>query len=64
MLHSVNLRSLVDSENESCVRVSLVIILPECKLNHCCLGGLKKLFKWFVSSFTRTTFTRHLKGFF
>ena len=64
MLHSVYFRSLIDLENKSCVRVSLVIILPECKLNHYYRNGLKKSFKWFVSSFTRTTFTRHLKGFF
>ena len=54
MLHSVYFRSLVDLENKSCVRVPLVIILPECReLNHCCRDGLKKPFKWFVSSFTR-----------
>ena len=62
MLHSVYFRWLVDLENKSCVRVPLVIILPECELNHCCRDGLKKPFKWFVSSFTRATFTRHLKG--
>ena len=63
MLHSVYFRSLVDLENKR--RVPLVIILPECReLNHCCCNGLKKRFKLFVSSFSRTTFTRHLKGFF
>ena len=46
MLHSVYFRSLVDLENKSCVRVPLVIILPECReLNHCCCNGLKKPFK-------------------
>ena len=33
MLHSVYFRSLVDLENKSCVRVPLVITLPECELN-------------------------------
>ena len=51
MLHSVYLRLLVDLENKSFVRVSLVIILPEChELNHCCRDGLRKPFKkWAVS---------------
>ena len=63
MLPSVYFRSLVDLENKSCVRVPLVITLPECReLNHCCCDGLKKPFKCFVSSFTRTTFARHLEG--
>ena len=45
MLHSVYFRSLVDLENKSCVRVPLVIILPECReLNPCCCDGL-----WAVS---------------
>ena len=35
VLHSVYFRSLVDLETKSCVRVPLVIILPECELNHC-----------------------------
>ena len=52
MLHSVYFRSLVDLENKSCVRVPLVIILPECELNHSCRNSLKKPFKWFVSSST------------
>ena len=43
-LHSVYFMSLVDLENKSCVRVLLVIILPECELNHCCCDSLKKLF--------------------
>ena len=33
ILNSVYLRSLVDFENKSCVRVPLVIKLPECELN-------------------------------
>ena len=41
MLRSVYSRSLVDL-NKACVRVSLVIILPECELIHCCHDGLKK----------------------
>ena len=63
MLHSVYFKPLVDLENKNCERVPLEIILPECELNHCCRDGLKKPFQWFGCSFTRTTFTRHLKGF-
>ena len=33
ILNSVYLRSLVDFENKNCVRVPLVITLPECELN-------------------------------
>ena len=64
MLNSVYFKLVVDLENKSCVRVPLVVILPEYEMNHCCRDGLKKPFEWFVSSLTRTTFTRYLKGFF
>ena len=33
MLNSVYFSSLVDLENKSCLRVPLVITLPECELN-------------------------------
>ena len=33
MLNSVYFRSFVDLENKTCVRVPLVITLPECELN-------------------------------
>ena len=33
MLNSVYFRSLVDFESKSCVKVPLVITLPECELN-------------------------------
>ena len=51
MLHSVCFRSLVDLENKSCVKVSLVIILPDASWISC-RNSLKKPFEWFVSSFT------------
>ena len=51
MLHSVYFRSLVDLENNSCVRVPLEITLPECELNHCCRGGLKKALQMVCEQF-------------
>ena len=51
MLHSVCFRSLVDLENKSCLRVSLVIILTDASWIGC-RDCLKKPFEWFVSSFT------------
>ena len=50
ILNSVYFRSLVDLENISCVRVPLVITLPEGALNQLSRRS-KKPFKWFVSSF-------------
>ena len=64
MLHSVYFRSLVDLENKSCARVPLVIMLPECELNHCCQDGLKKALKMVCEQFHSNNFHKAFKGLF
>ena len=64
MLHSVYFRSLVDLENKSCVRVPLVIILPECELNHCCQDSLKKTLQMVCEKFHSNNFHKAFQGLF
>ena len=64
MLHSVSLRSLVDLEKKSCVRVPLVIILPECELNHCCRDGLKKALQMVCAQFHSNNFHKAFEELF
>ena len=56
MLDSVYFRSLVDLESKSCVSVPLVIILPECELNHCCRDGLEKALQMVCEQFHSNNF--------
>ena len=51
MLNSIYFRSLVNFESKSCVRLPLVIILPEFELNHCCRDGLKKALQMVCEQF-------------
>ena len=65
MLHSVYFRSLVDLENKSCVRVPLLIILPECcELNQCCCDGLKKTLQMVCEQFHSNNFHKEFEGLF
>ena len=63
MLHSVYFRSLVDLENKSCVRVPLLIILPECReMNQCCCDGLKKTLQMVCEQFHSNNFHKAFVG--
>ena len=64
MLNSVYFWWLVDLENKSCVRVPLVIILPECELNHCCRNDLKKALQMVCEQFHSNNFHKAFEGLF
>ena len=63
MLRSVYSRSLVNL-NKSCVRVPLVIILPDCELNHCFRDGLKKALEMVCEQFHSKNFHKPFEGLF
>ena len=64
MLDSVYFRSLVDLESKSCIRVLLIIILPEYELNHCCRGGIKKAFQMVCEQFHSNNFHKAFEELF